>query len=49
MGAALALEVAGVAKTPAEGLAQAAAAIDDGRAAGVLRGLGAFGATVRGA
>jgi len=49
MGAALALEMAGVAKTPAEGLAQAAAAIDDGRAAGVLRGLGAFGATVRGA
>jgi anthranilate phosphoribosyltransferase len=49
MGAALALEVAGIAKTPAEGLAQAAAAIDDGRAAGVLRGLGVFGATVRGA
>ncbi|MFM7707740.1 MAG: anthranilate phosphoribosyltransferase [Gammaproteobacteria bacterium] len=49
LGAALALEVAGAAKTPAEGLAQAAAAIDDGRAAGVLRGLAAFGATVRGA
>jgi len=49
MGAALALEVAGAAETPAEGVAQAAAAIDDGRAAGVLRGLAAFGATVRGA
>lgn len=49
MGAALALEVAGAVKTPAEGLARAAAAIDDGRAAAVLRGLAAFGATVRGA
>ena len=49
MGAALALEVAGAAETPAEGVAQAAAAIDDGRAAAVLRGLAAFGATVPGA
>ena len=44
MGAALALEVAGVAATPVEGLARAAAAIDDGRAAGVLRAIAAFGA-----
>jgi anthranilate phosphoribosyltransferase len=44
LGAALALEVAGVASSPAEGLARAAAAIDDGRAAGVLRALAAFGA-----
>ena len=49
MGAALALEVAGAVKTPAEGVAQAAAAIDDGRAAAVLRGLAAFGSTVGGA
>ncbi len=46
MGAALALEVAGAVKTPADGVAQAAAAIDDGRAAAVLRGLAAFGSTV---
>jgi anthranilate phosphoribosyltransferase len=44
MGAALALEVAGVAATPAEGLAQAGAAIDDGRAAGLLRAIAEFGA-----
>jgi anthranilate phosphoribosyltransferase len=44
MGAALALEVAGVAATPAEGLAQARAAIDDGRAAGLLRAIAEFGA-----
>jgi anthranilate phosphoribosyltransferase len=44
MGASLALEVAGVAATPAEGLARAATAIDDGRAASVLRALAAFGA-----
>jgi anthranilate phosphoribosyltransferase len=44
LGAALALEVAGVASSPAEGLARAAAAIDDGRAAGVLRAIAAFGA-----
>ena len=44
MGAALALEVAGVAATPVEGLARAAAAIDDGRAAGVLRAIAVFGA-----
>lgn len=44
LGAALALEVAGVAATPVEGLARAAAAIDDGRAAGVLRAIAAFGA-----
>lgn len=44
MGASLALEVAGVAATPVEGLARAAAAIDDGRAAGVLRTIAAFGA-----
>ena len=43
MGAALALEVAGVAATPAEGLAQARAAIDDGRAAGLLRAIAEFG------
>jgi anthranilate phosphoribosyltransferase len=49
MGAALALEVAGAVKTPAEGVAQAAAAIDDGRAAAVLRDLAAFGSTVGGA
>jgi anthranilate phosphoribosyltransferase len=44
MGAALALEVAGVTATPAEGLAQARAAIDDGRAAGLLRAIAEFGA-----
>lgn len=44
MGAALALEVAGVAATPAEGLAQARAAIDDERAAGLLRAIAEFGA-----
>ena len=49
MGAALALEVAGVVTGPADGVAQSAAAIDDGRAADVLRRLAAFGATVRGA
>lgn len=49
MGAALALEVAGVVTTPADGVVQASAAIDDGRAAAVLYGLAAFGATVRGA
>lgn len=49
MGAALALEIVGRAQGPMDGLAQAAAAIDDGRAAAVLRGLVAFGATVRGA
>ena len=43
MGAALALEVAGVAATPAEGLAQARAAIDDGRAAALLRAIAEFG------
>ena len=44
LGAALALEVAGVASSPVDGLARAAAAIDDGRAAGVLRAIAAFGA-----
>jgi anthranilate phosphoribosyltransferase len=44
LGAALALEAAGVASSPADGLARAAAAIDDGRAAGVLRAIAAFGA-----
>jgi anthranilate phosphoribosyltransferase len=44
MGAALALEVTGVTATPAEGLAQARAAIDDGRAAGLLRAIAEFGA-----
>jgi anthranilate phosphoribosyltransferase len=43
LGAALALEAAGVASSPADGLARAAAAIDDGRAAGVLRAIAAFG------
>jgi len=43
MGAALALEIAGLATGPADGSALAAAAIDDGRAAGVLRALAAFG------
>lgn len=47
LGAALALEVAGVAATPAEGLAQARAAIDDGRAAGLLRAIAEFGARAR--
>lgn len=47
MGAALALEVAGVAATPAEGLAQARAAIDDGLAAGLLRAIAEFGARAR--
>jgi len=44
LGASLALEAAGVASSPADGLARAAAAIDDGRAAGVLRAIAAFGA-----
>ena len=44
LGAALALEAAGVASSPADGLARAAAAIDDGRAASVLRAIAAFGA-----
>ena len=44
MGASLALEVAGIAASPADGIARAAAAIDDGRAASVLRALAAFGA-----
>jgi len=44
MGAALALEVAGIVTSPADGMARAAAAIDDGRAAGVLYALAAFGA-----
>jgi anthranilate phosphoribosyltransferase len=43
LGASLALEAAGVASSPADGLARAAAAIDDGRAAGVLRAIAAFG------
>lgn len=49
LGAALALETAGAVATPAEGMARAAAAIDDGRAAEVLRSLATFGAAVRGA
>lgn len=44
LGAALALEVTGIAGSPADGIARAAAAIDDGRAAGVLRALASFGA-----
>lgn len=43
MGAALALEIAGLATGPADGITKAAAAIDDGRAAGVLRALAALG------
>jgi anthranilate phosphoribosyltransferase len=44
LGTSLALEAAGVASSPADGLARAAAAIDDGRAASVLRAIAAFGA-----
>jgi anthranilate phosphoribosyltransferase len=44
MGAALALEVAGIAISPTDGMARAATAIDDGRAAAVLRAIAAFGA-----
>jgi anthranilate phosphoribosyltransferase len=43
MGAALALEVAGVAATTVEGLTRAAAAIDDGRATALLRAIAEFG------
>ncbi len=49
LGAALALEIAGVADGPADGLARAATALDDGRAAAVLQALAAFGATARSA
>ena len=44
LGASLALEAAGVASSPVDGLVRAAAAIDDGRAARVLRAIAAFGA-----
>jgi anthranilate phosphoribosyltransferase len=44
MGAALAFEVAGIAISPTDGMARAATAIDDGRAAAVLRVIAAFGA-----
>ncbi len=44
LGASLALEIAGIAATPREGVALAAAAIDDGRAASTLDRLAAFGA-----
>ena len=47
LGASLALELAGRATTPREGVDQAAAAIDDGRAALVLQRIAAFGATQR--
>jgi anthranilate phosphoribosyltransferase len=43
MGAALALEVAGVAATTVEGLTRAAAAIDDGHATALLRAIAEFG------
>ena len=39
MGTSLVLEVQGVAKDPVDGVQQAAAAIDDGRAAAFLTGL----------
>lgn len=44
LGASLALEIAGLAATPREGVARAAAVIDDGRAAATLDRLAAFGA-----
>ena len=47
LGAALALEIAGMAATPRAGVAAAAAAIDDGRAAATLDRLAAFGASQR--
>ncbi len=43
LGAALALELAGIAATPRAGIALAAAAIDDGRAATLLERLASFG------
>jgi anthranilate phosphoribosyltransferase len=46
LGAALALEVAGRARSPQEGIEQAAAAIDSGKASGVLQSLAAFSASV---
>ena len=46
LGAALALEVAGRARSPQEGVEQAAAAIDSGKASGVLQSLAAFSASV---
>lgn len=47
LGAALALEVSGRARTMAEGLAMAAAAIDDGRAHALIRKLRSFSARQR--
>ena len=47
LGAALVLEVAGIARDLDEGLLLAASAIDDGRAAGLLDRLEGFGATSR--
>jgi anthranilate phosphoribosyltransferase len=44
LGAALALEVAGMAKTPREGVEQAAHAIDSGASARLLASLAQFGA-----
>jgi anthranilate phosphoribosyltransferase len=49
MGAALVLEVTGRAATPLGAAAEAAAAIDDGRAARFLARLAAFGAAQSGA
>jgi anthranilate phosphoribosyltransferase len=46
LGAALALEVAGRATTPAAAAAMAAAAIDDGRASALLARLAAFSRTL---
>jgi anthranilate phosphoribosyltransferase len=46
LGAALALEVAGRAATPADAAAQAAAAIDDGRASALLAKLAAFSRSI---
>ena len=47
LGAALALEVAGLVSGPREGVSRAARAIDNGSAAGVLDRLTTFGASQR--
>jgi len=48
LGASLALEVSGLAARPDEAVSMAAAAIDDGRALGLVKALGQFGASEAG-